>query len=667
MCGIVGVFGCGTLGPKKEKLRQRMMVYLATELMNITEERGKDASGLAATFDNGEFAIIKSGMPSPQMMTMFDEKSGKTYKNFLKLCRENGSNVRSFIGHCRKASVGNTWDNVNNHPIRIGDIIGVHNGTLKNHDRIFELLKIKRDGDVDSESIFRLFNHFTNNAEEPFTLDLVKSIGTKLDGSYAVIVANSNNPYQIALMRDGRPMDLAILKGYGIVMISSEKKFIERVLYNCNMYSNLFNMDIPETNFSKDSVVFGDVSNMNGAILDLTEPIDNSSIVSKILKEGRITCVEDVWKDNSTTTTTYQYGCNRSNNFNNKTTEEKKTTSVSTPEKTDITKKDLEDSKDSSEVLTNSSTHNETDTISAMIWDRNRKKFTNIARMNTNNNEIAREDISTLYAAEVSVSSGTIKEIFANGEGKVIKIEANSKLIKDDESTTETNDNQNRETLLETSIDDETFEVRSTENPAIIQQFHMGMTKGLAKDKMKTNFPEIAIIKGKKAIENKANILQETEINKDALEKAYNYSKNLALFSSDEDLATQLEVSESSVRAIPAYALSNRVNKTTSIKTYYDGFIEGLKSKTKDTVDNCVDKNNIQMHIRVLKHILDLILCVTPGITYNTVDSVMSEKISKSTDLTSEKFYKVMSPGDVKKHRILKWISDMIIVKEGNL
>lgn len=35
-------------------------------------------------------------------------------------------------------------DNVNNHPIKVNEIIGVHNGTLENHNKIFTNLGCKR-------------------------------------------------------------------------------------------------------------------------------------------------------------------------------------------------------------------------------------------------------------------------------------------------------------------------------------------------------------------------------------------------------------------------------------------------------------------------------------------------------------------------------------------
>lgn len=63
------------------------------------------------------------------------------------------------VGHVRWATHGAPENNVNNHPVFHGNILGVHNGVLRNHE---DILKITGRQDstaiVDSEAIFAAVN-----------------------------------------------------------------------------------------------------------------------------------------------------------------------------------------------------------------------------------------------------------------------------------------------------------------------------------------------------------------------------------------------------------------------------------------------------------------------------------------------------------------------------
>jgi len=59
-------------------------------------------------------------------------------------------------GHTRWRTRGDERINRNNHPIRAGDVIGTHNGTIYNADRLFRRLRLRRFAEVDSELLFRL-------------------------------------------------------------------------------------------------------------------------------------------------------------------------------------------------------------------------------------------------------------------------------------------------------------------------------------------------------------------------------------------------------------------------------------------------------------------------------------------------------------------------------
>lgn len=70
-----------------------------------------------------------------------------------------GNDTRWMCGHVRAATFGSPEENQNNHPLRHGEIMGVHNGTLVNHDDILKITGREDDTvEVDSEAIFAAVN-----------------------------------------------------------------------------------------------------------------------------------------------------------------------------------------------------------------------------------------------------------------------------------------------------------------------------------------------------------------------------------------------------------------------------------------------------------------------------------------------------------------------------
>ncbi|HEQ71850.1 MAG TPA: hypothetical protein ENN69_05115 [Spirochaetia bacterium] len=53
------------------------------------------------------------------------------------------------LGHTRWRTRGDERVNRNNHPIRAGDVIGTHNGTIYNADYLCRLFKLRRFAEVD--------------------------------------------------------------------------------------------------------------------------------------------------------------------------------------------------------------------------------------------------------------------------------------------------------------------------------------------------------------------------------------------------------------------------------------------------------------------------------------------------------------------------------------
>lgn len=267
MCGIVGAVAFGKLNKKEESSRQKIMRYLTTELLLLTEERGKDATGAAILFSDGNYAGMKKGEKVSDFLSKLGE-SKENYGGLLKIWREHEHPVKVYLGHARALSQGDKDNNANNHPIKVGNIVGIHNGTLRNDDVIIKNLGCKRDGEVDSEAIFRLFEYYTNKGKEPFTLDMVQEVVNRLEGQFSVTLFNSDNPYQVPIFRDSRPAEFVFINEYKLLFIVSEVKFWNEALfryessifYHNLKYPSLLKCDIEKKSLEDDSCMIFDLT-----------------------------------------------------------------------------------------------------------------------------------------------------------------------------------------------------------------------------------------------------------------------------------------------------------------------------------------------------------------------------------------------------------------------
>ena len=293
MCGIVGALAFEGLEGDKELANRESMINLFTEILQVTHKRGEDATGVSSLFDNGDFMIQKHGIGSQEFISQYGGTT-KDYDGFIKLCRTNKAALNIMIGHCRKSSVGNTTDNENNHPIKAGEIVGIHNGTLKNQDIIFEKSGFERDGEVDSEAIFRLLQAYTDNGKEPFTIGAIKETVSRLEGTFSVLAYNINNPYQVAAFRDGRPMEFALIRPLKILLIASERVFIEQAFYVYNKMAKLYDWD--KKLIKKDDIDFDWLSHDHAAVIDLTRPVTSKTKLSDIMDTESIRQTKKLWQ-----------------------------------------------------------------------------------------------------------------------------------------------------------------------------------------------------------------------------------------------------------------------------------------------------------------------------------------------------------------------------------
>src|SRR3954463_13083417 len=144
MCGIAGY-----------SLRSRSNVErtLATQaLLAAIAERGADAVGYAYRAPGDTYAtVVKQRTPASQLL---DRVSVPESANQL-------------LVHVRDYTKGHPSIAANNHPVRHGPVIGIHNGIITNDDELLAPHSCARAAPpltVDAEAIFALAAHTRNDA-----------------------------------------------------------------------------------------------------------------------------------------------------------------------------------------------------------------------------------------------------------------------------------------------------------------------------------------------------------------------------------------------------------------------------------------------------------------------------------------------------------------------
>ena len=195
MCGIAG-FSISDKDHRHINCR-----LLAKNLALQIERRGRDATGIAwsETTDDGLGVwYMKDALPATEFVQYLDEMPKHT---------------RTAIIHTRYATKGSPQNNDNNHPILVGDTVGIHNGSISNDDEIIEMVGTGRTGQVDTEAIFRLID--SSDPAAPYEhLDLLK-------GTAALAWFDRNDPASLHLCRVcGSPLFLGTTAGGSKVFAS---------------------------------------------------------------------------------------------------------------------------------------------------------------------------------------------------------------------------------------------------------------------------------------------------------------------------------------------------------------------------------------------------------------------------------------------------------------
>src|SRR5262249_46263748 len=129
--------------------------------------------------------------------------------------------------HVRDYTKGHPSINANNHPVRHGPVVGIHNGIITNDDEVlapYSCARAESNMTVDSEAIFAIAAHSQNDAR---ALE-------HLRGAMATAWVDEREPETVFLARgSGRP--LWVGDGREGVFFASTKLALEVVEHYCRL------------------------------------------------------------------------------------------------------------------------------------------------------------------------------------------------------------------------------------------------------------------------------------------------------------------------------------------------------------------------------------------------------------------------------------------------
>jgi glutamine---fructose-6-phosphate transaminase (isomerizing) len=204
MCGIAGY----SLSPRSSVDR----TLAAQSLLAAIAERGADAVGYAYR-SPGEIypTVVKQRTPASHLLDRVSVPAEAT----------------QLLVHVRDYTKGHPSIAANNHPVRHGPVVGIHNGIIVNDDELLAehpCARAEPRMTVDSEAIFALAAHSRN---DPRALE-------ELQGSMAAAWLDEREPELLFLARGvGRPLWTG--EARGVVFFASMSLALETVERYCGI------------------------------------------------------------------------------------------------------------------------------------------------------------------------------------------------------------------------------------------------------------------------------------------------------------------------------------------------------------------------------------------------------------------------------------------------
>ncbi len=213
MCGIFGVLaGAGTA------LASAQARLLAETLLRYSQQRGRDASGIAALTGGQALSLVKQPtspdrlLRAPAYAKLINDATAQ-----LPIC---------LIGHARMATTGSWQDDRNNQPLQRDGIALIHNGVLANPEELWARHPdpASRKAEVDTEALLALLadgRHGTGGLSAA-----TRRVFGQLEGSASVAAICADDRKLLLASNTG---SLFVSRGPQCLVFASEKNFLDTV------------------------------------------------------------------------------------------------------------------------------------------------------------------------------------------------------------------------------------------------------------------------------------------------------------------------------------------------------------------------------------------------------------------------------------------------------
>jgi len=217
MCGIFGfsVLNGGISYASFEKSVKLFFKY--------SQDRGRDSAGVIVLGDEALYSHKEVVLPSEMMKS----------PGFLRTLRagfQASSKALSIIGHCRLVTNGSFFDNENNHPIEMENLVGTHNGIVLNAEEMegIEHNAITREhwsAASDTKLFFKKLNELTE-ASGDLRSAIAEGFGI-MEGTASIALINRKSR-AINLATNTGSLYFLIDEETGNFAFASERLFLEK-------------------------------------------------------------------------------------------------------------------------------------------------------------------------------------------------------------------------------------------------------------------------------------------------------------------------------------------------------------------------------------------------------------------------------------------------------
>ena len=216
MCGQVGVI-FGTKRRTRDEIDYLTWVF--TRVLELSEERGPHATGIAWVNRDGEHRLFKRPVSASEFVHD---------KAFGEVLGDVDNSVTVLMGHTRFVTRGDAAVNENNHPLRTGDCLVTHNGTVLNADHLFHRFRFGRHADVDSEIIGRIADACIVDGR--MDVNALRDGLALCRGQMSAIIVAKSDPGTVLIIKGNKPLELVYHSRLRAILYASSAKYLHAAL-----------------------------------------------------------------------------------------------------------------------------------------------------------------------------------------------------------------------------------------------------------------------------------------------------------------------------------------------------------------------------------------------------------------------------------------------------